>query len=115
MRSVPIIGDEKIERTTKRFKAAREPGVKIILGCGLAHGLARDRLNDADHVLDAMAQFICDDAQPCIFSLNRDAPRVGRRPERGPCADVCFACEPHRNSPLTSGAIRWTHTELVVI
>ena len=61
-RSVPIIDDEKIEGTTKGSKATREPRLEIVLGGGLMHGLARDRLNDGNQVLDAMAELIRDDA-----------------------------------------------------
>jgi hypothetical protein len=36
--SAPMIGDEKIEGTTKRSKAAREPRFGIVPGCDLWFG-----------------------------------------------------------------------------
>jgi hypothetical protein len=57
-RSAPMIGDEKIEGITERSKAAREPRLEIHFGGGLMHGLARDRLNDGDQILDAMAESV---------------------------------------------------------
>jgi len=63
----PIISDEKIERTTERSHAAREPRLEVVLGGGLMHSLARNRLDDGNQILDAMTELIRDEAQVLIF------------------------------------------------
>jgi hypothetical protein len=65
--SAPIISDEKIERTTERSHAAREPRLEVVLGGGLMHSLARNRLDDGNQILDAMTELIRDEAQVLIF------------------------------------------------
>jgi hypothetical protein len=73
-RSAPIIVDEKIKGATERSHAAREPHLEIALARGLLHGLARNRLNEGDQVLDAMTEL--------AISSARKAPKLN--PFSGP-------------------------------
>src|SRR4026207_31161 len=61
------------------------------------HGLARNRLDDGDQVLDAMTELARGRAQLLILLLDRGDHCLGRRPEQW--LDVHFVCQTHRISP----------------